>query len=82
MCIVVYMRVIDCCIGIKMGYAICVKDATVLAIGMRIFGNKDYACMVFNQPSFGNSCGPLTVQRIRTSISWQEYTVQLYQFHI
>ena len=57
---------------------ICVKDATVLAVGMIIFGSKDYVCMVFNQPPFGNSCGPLTVQRIRTSISWQEYTVQLH----
>lgn len=30
--------------------------------------------MVFNQPSFGT----LTVRRIRTSTSWQEYTGQLH----
>lgn len=69
----------------KMSYAICVKDATVLTISMRIFGSKGYVSWC--------SINPLSVIRVDLSqfsafepqslgknIPYS-YT-QLYQFYI
>jgi len=78
MYVVVYIRVIDYCIGIKMGYAICVKDATVLTIGMIIFGNKGW-CSI-NLLSVHSQFGAFEPQPLGKSIP-DSYT-QLYQFYM